>query len=55
MLPCGARRAPSGGALPGGDTTSSRGGAAVPLRLQHVRGFFAVPFWYGRQPSVRFF
>jgi len=28
------------------------GGAPLPLRLQRVSGFFAVPFWQGRQPSV---
>ena len=28
------------------------GGAPVPLRLQRVCGFFAVPFWQGRQPSI---
>jgi len=28
------------------------GGAPLPLCLQHVSGFFAVPFWQGRQPSV---
>ena len=30
------------------------GGAPVPLRLQHVCGFLAVPFWEGRPPSVWF-
>ena len=29
-------------------------GAPMPLRLQRVCGFFAVPFWQGRQLSVRF-
>jgi hypothetical protein len=28
------------------------GGAPLPLRLQRVSGFFAVPFWKGRQPYV---
>ena len=30
------------------------GGAPFPLCLQRVCGFFAVPFWYRRQPSVWF-
>ena len=30
------------------------GGAPVPLHLQRVCGFFAVPFWQGRQPSIWF-
>jgi len=30
------------------------GGAHVPSRLQRVCGFFAVPFWHGRQPDVWF-
>jgi len=29
-------------------------GAPVPMRLQRVRGFCAVPIWQGRQPSVWF-
>jgi len=36
-----------GGAPLGGD-------APLPLRLQRVSGFFAVPFWQGRQPSIWF-
>jgi hypothetical protein len=28
------------------------GGATLPLHLQCVSGFFAVPFWQGRQLSV---
>ena len=32
----------------------SGGGVPVPLRLQRVCGFIAVPFWHGRQPDVRF-
>jgi len=30
------------------------GGAPVPLHLQRVCGFLAVPFWHGRQPDVWF-
>ena len=48
------------GGIPGGGGISSivsclrqtRGGAPVPLRLQRVCGFFVVPFWQERQPSV---
>jgi len=29
-------------------------GAPVPLHLQHVCGFFGVPFWHGRHPGVWF-
>jgi len=32
----------------------SGGGAPVPLPLQGVWGFCAVPFWQGRQPSIWF-
>jgi len=32
----------------------SGGGVPVPLRPQRVCGFFAVPFWHGRQPDVWF-
>ena len=32
----------------------SGGGAPVPLCLQHVSGFFVVPFWQWRQPDMWF-
>jgi len=42
----------------GGDTGRGGarlgGGAPFALRLQRVSGFFAVPFWQGRQPSIWF-
>jgi hypothetical protein len=36
------------------DRSSARfgGGAPLPLRLQHVSGFLAVPFWQERQLSI---
>jgi len=46
----------SGGAggVPGPTVAGRGGGAPVPLCLQWVFGFFAVPFWQGRQLSVWF-
>jgi len=46
----------SGGAggVPGLGGAGGGGGAPVPLRLQRVCGFFAVPIWQGREPSVWF-
>jgi len=37
-----------------GSLRRSGGGAPVPLHLQSICGFFAVPFWQGRHPSVWF-
>ena len=56
MLPVGAGGVPgSGGVGSGvGSLRQSGGGVPVPLRLQRVGGFFAVPFWHGRQPDVWF-
>jgi len=47
---------PSGGAggVPGLGGAGHGRGAPVPLRLQGVCGFFAVPFWQGRQLSLWF-
>jgi len=36
----------------GGGAVSDGGGAPVPIYNQSVCGFFDVPFWHGRQPSV---
>jgi len=46
----------SGGAggVPGLCVASPGGGAPMPLRLQQVCAFFAVPCWQGTQPSVWF-
>jgi len=41
------------GGVPGIGGAGRGGGAPVPLCLQPVCGFFAVPIWQGRQPSVR--
>ena len=58
---CAGFLSPDGaGGVPGGGGVSSGvgclrwtwGGVPVPLRLQRVREFFAVPFRQGRQPSV---
>jgi len=62
MGPGGAGGVPGGDGVPGRDGVGSGvrclrrtgGWAPVPLRLQHVWGFLAVPFWQGRQPSVWF-
>jgi len=40
--------------IPGRDGVSLDGGAHMPLHLQHVCGFFTMPFWQERQPSVWF-
>jgi len=37
-----------------GCLSPSGGGAPVPLRLQHVSRFYAVPLWQRRLPSIRF-
>jgi len=42
------------GGVPGRNGVSLGGGAAVPLRIQHVCGSCTVPSWQERQPSVRF-
>ena len=50
VLPVGADGVPGGGGV-GSGIRSLRwagGGAPVPLRVQRVCGFFAVPFWQGR-------
>jgi len=54
VLPVGAGGMPGGGGVSSGVHTLPRagGGAPVPLCLQHVCGFFAVPFWQERQPDV---
>jgi hypothetical protein len=45
----------SGAVGPGvGSLRRSGGGALVPLRLQGVCGFFAVPLWHGRQLDIWF-
>jgi len=40
--------------VPGWGGIRRCGGTPMPLRLQCVCGFFAVPFWQGRQPSIWF-
>ena len=52
MSPAGTGGVPGGDGLPGRGAAGSGGGASVPLRLERVCGFFAVPFWHGRQPAV---
>ena len=54
VLLVGAGDMPGGGGVGSGVSSlrHSGGGAPVPLRLQRVCGFFAVPFWQGRQPGV---
>jgi len=42
------------GGNPGRDGVGLGGGAPVSWRPRHVCGSFAMPFWQGRQPSVRF-
>ena len=62
MEPGGAGGVPGGDGLPGGDGVGSgvgclrRTGAGVliPVHLQPVWEFLAVPFWEGRQPSMWF-
>jgi len=56
VLPVGAGGVPcSGGVRSGvGSLRRSGGGAPVPLRLQRVCGFFAVPFWQERQLDIWF-
>ena len=56
MLAVGAGGVPGSGGV-GSAVRSLRqsgGGVPVPVNLQHVCGFFAVPFWHGRQPDVWF-
>jgi len=55
-LPVGAGGRPGGGGVGTGVCTLrwARGGAPDPLHLQRVCGFFAVPFWQGRQTDVWF-
>jgi len=45
---------PGGGGVGSGvrDLHQAGGGGPVLLRLQRVRGFFAVPFWQCRHPDV---
>jgi len=54
MLPVGVGGVPGRGGVGSGVRTLrwAGGGAPVPLRVQPVCGFFAVPFWHGRQPDV---
>jgi len=54
LSPSGTGGIPGGGGLPGGGAASSGGGEPVPLRLQRVSRFFAVPLWHRRQPGVWF-
>jgi len=56
VLPVGAGVVPGGGGFGSGVHIPSRGGSGspVPLPLQHVCRFFALPFWRGRQPDVWF-
>ena len=51
VLPVGAGGVPGRGGVASGVRTLRRAGvgAPVPLRLQPVCRFFAVPFWQGRQ------
>ena len=53
VLQVGAGCMPGGGGVGSGVRTLRRagGGAPGPLSLQRVCGFFAVPFWQGRQPD----
>jgi hypothetical protein len=54
VLPVGAGSVPRGGGVRSGVRTLRRtgGGAPLPLHLQRVCRFFAVPWWQGRQPDV---
>jgi hypothetical protein len=54
VLPVAACGVPGAGGVGSGVRTLRRagGGAPVPLHLQRVCGFFAVPVWQGRQPDV---
>jgi hypothetical protein len=56
VLPDGDGGVPGGGAVGSGvgSLRQSCGGVSGPLCLQSVCGFFAVPFWLGRQPDVSF-
>jgi len=56
VLPVEAGGVPGGGGVGSGirSLRQAGGGAPVPLRVQHVCGFFAVPFWQGRKPDVWF-
>ena len=42
------------GGVPGPGGACRGGGAPVPLYLQRLCGFFVVPFWKERQPSIWF-
>jgi len=54
VLPVGVGGVHGGGGVGSGIHSLRRAGrgAPVPLRVQRVCGFFAVPFWQGRQPDV---
>jgi len=56
VLPVGPGGVPGSGGVGSGVCSLRRsgGGAPVPLRLQRVWGFIAVPFWQGRQPAIWF-
>jgi len=56
VLPVGPGCVLGGGGVGSGVGSQRRagGGAPIPLRLQRVCGFFAVPFSQGRQPDVWF-
>ena len=54
VFPVGAGGVPGRGGVGSGIRSLRRagGGAPVPLRVERVCRFFAVPFWQGRQPDV---
>jgi hypothetical protein len=54
VTPCGAGGMPGGDDLPGRGAASSVGGVVVPLHLQRLWWYFAVPFRHARQPAVWF-
>jgi hypothetical protein len=56
VLPVGAGGVPGSGGVGSGVSSLCRmgGGAPVPLCLQRVCGFFALPFWQEDQPDVSF-
>jgi len=56
VLAVGAGGVPGSGGVGSGvcSPRGSGGGVPVPLRLQLVCGFGAVPFWHGRQPDIWF-
>jgi hypothetical protein len=56
VIPVGAGGAPGRGGVHYGICCLHRagGGAPVPLRLQRVCRFFAVPFWPEMQPDIWF-